>query len=159
MWRQRTAHDSPNIPSRDITQYTHTRDARYAYMTCHKIRSHNRHDAGASLRRQSILNPKDAPTTYPHTYVWIHTYVHTCYVLTKPPIPSSRCKDFVFLRPVEILLRERGHPRVPPCNVLKFYFFIFLKQSLYIKRPVENLLHERGHPRGDPFKPLIPMSS
>jgi hypothetical protein len=27
-------------------------------------------------------------------------YVHTCYVLTKPPIPSSRCKCFVFLRPV-----------------------------------------------------------
>ena len=33
---------------------------------------------------------------------------------------------FVFLRPVEILLHERGHTKVPPCNVLKkclFYFF------------------------------------
>ena len=37
-------------------------------------------------------------------YVCIHAYVcmyiHTCCVLTKPPIPSSRCKCFVFLRPV-----------------------------------------------------------
>jgi hypothetical protein len=36
-------------------------------------------------------------------YACIHVgnmHVHTCYVLTNPPIPSSRCKCFVFLRPV-----------------------------------------------------------
>ena len=32
--------------------------------------------------------------------VCVCVYVHTCYVLTKPPIPSSRCKCFVVLRPV-----------------------------------------------------------
>jgi hypothetical protein len=32
--------------------------------------------------------------------VCLYTYVHTCYVLTNPPIPSSRCKYFVVLRPV-----------------------------------------------------------
>jgi hypothetical protein len=37
--------------------------------------------------------------TYIHTYVCM--YVHTCYVLTNP---SSRCKYFVVLRPVEILM-------------------------------------------------------
>ncbi len=31
-------------------------------------------------------------------YVYI-IRIHTCYVLTKPPIPSSRCKCFVVLRP------------------------------------------------------------
>ena len=29
-----------------------------------------------------------------------YMYVHTCYVLTNPPIPSSRCKCFVVIRPV-----------------------------------------------------------
>ena len=51
-------------------------------------------------------------------YACIHTHVYTCYVLSNPPIPSSRCKYFVVLRPVEILLHERGRPSHPPCNVL-----------------------------------------
>jgi len=38
--------------------------------------------------------------------MYIHTYIRMCYVLTNPPIPSSRCKDFVVLRPAENLLRE-----------------------------------------------------
>jgi hypothetical protein len=32
--------------------------------------------------------------------VGMYLYIDTCYVLTNPPIPSSRCKCFVFLRPV-----------------------------------------------------------
>jgi hypothetical protein len=54
--------------------------------------------------------------------IYAGMYVHTCYVLTNPPIPyipSSRCKHFINLRPVEILLHERGRPRVPPCKPLK----------------------------------------
>jgi hypothetical protein len=57
----------------------------------------------------------------------VYTYVHTCYVLTNPPIPSSRCKCFVFLRPVYILLHKRTNTRPPPCNVLKNVLFIFFK--------------------------------
>ena len=60
-------------------------------------------------------------------------YVHISYVLTNPPIPTSRCKYFVVLRPVKILLHERGCKRPPPCNVIKNVFFIFLKAiTLYI---------------------------
>ena len=33
-------------------------------------------------------------------YVYTYVHVHTCYVLTHPPIPSSRCNHFVVLRPV-----------------------------------------------------------
>jgi hypothetical protein len=58
-----------------------------------------------------LINPRYTHThtrTHKHTHtlqhmylcMYIHTYVHTCYVLTNPPIPSSRCKCFVFLRPV-----------------------------------------------------------
>ncbi len=42
---------------------------------------------------------------------------------------------FIFLRPAEILLRERGRPRVPPCNVLKmsvFYFFKVITLYFYV---------------------------
>ena len=84
--------------------------------------------------------------TYIHTYIYtkmsemglaqdmqqeVYIYVHTCYVLIYPPIPyiaSTRCKYFVVLRPVEILLHERGRPSPPPCNVLKIcLFFVFFK--------------------------------
>ena len=71
--------------------------------------------------------------TYVCMYVCMHAcmhvcmYVHTYYVLTNPPIPSSHCKCFVVLRLVKILLRERGRPRVPPCNVLKMSFLFFFK--------------------------------
>jgi hypothetical protein len=34
------------------------------------------------------------------THAYVHMYVCTCYVLTNPPIPFSRCKCFMFLRPV-----------------------------------------------------------
>ena len=37
---------------------------------------------------------------YVYTYVCVYTYVRTCYVRTNPTFPSSRCKCFVFLRPV-----------------------------------------------------------
>ena len=44
-------------------------------------------------------------TSYLHVYIHtcIRMYVcnlHTCYVLTNPPSPSSRCKYFVVFRPV-----------------------------------------------------------
>jgi hypothetical protein len=55
-------------------------------------------------------------------------YIRTCYVLTKPPIPSSRCKHYVILRPVEILLHERGYPRVPLVNPLNNVFIKFMMQ-------------------------------
>ena len=51
------------------------------------------------------------------------SYVRTCYVPTNPFIPSSRCKHFVILRPVEILLHKRTNPRVPPCEPLQKYVF------------------------------------
>ena len=47
-------------------------------------------------------------------------HVHTCYVII---IPSSRCKHFVILRPVEILLHKRTNPRVHSCNDLDNVFF------------------------------------
>ena len=53
--------------------------------------------------------------THTHTHAHMYMYVHTCYVLV---IPSSRCKHFVNLRPVEILLHKRANTRVPPCNDL-----------------------------------------
>jgi hypothetical protein len=63
-------------------------------------------------------SPSCSPTIHPYTYIcifvctyirmYVHKniqkyvcmYIHTCYVLTNPPIPSSRCKYFVVLRPV-----------------------------------------------------------
>jgi hypothetical protein len=66
---------------------------------------------------------------YMYTYIFIHMYVYvcmyvcicmcicmyvyTCYVLTKPPIPSSRCKHFVFLRPNKILITESIYICIP----------------------------------------------
>ena len=67
---------------------------------------------------------------YVYICTYTYVYVHTCCVLTKPPIPSWRCKDFVVLRPVENFLREGGHPRVPPCQGGPFqtpYSHVFLK--------------------------------
>ncbi len=54
-----------------------------------------------------------------HVCSCMYVHVHTCCVLTNPPIPSWRCKDFAILRPAEILLRDRGHPRGDPCQPLK----------------------------------------
>ena len=55
-------------------------------------------------------------------YVCMYRYIrtYTYYVLIRQRIPcitSARCKRLVNLRPAENLLLERGHPRVPPCNV------------------------------------------
>jgi hypothetical protein len=36
---------------------------------------------------------------YIYVCMYVCLYVHTCYILIIPPIPSSRCKHFVFLRP------------------------------------------------------------
>ena len=52
----------------------------------------------------------------------VRMYVYTCYVLTSPPIPSSRCKHFVGLRPNIFLLHKRADPRVPHCNDLENLF-------------------------------------
>ena len=89
---------------------------------------------------------------YHDTYV----HVHTCYVLT---IPSSCCKDFVFLRPVKILLPERGDPRIHmyahTCYVL---IIPFSRCVCFVNlRPAENLLHERRHPRV-PLRNVLKMS-
>ena len=51
-------------------------------------------------------------------------YVHTCCVLTNTPIPSSRCKHFVILRPVKILLHARGHKGPPLQRPLRMFFFL-----------------------------------
>ena len=50
---------------------------------------------------------------YIRMYVGMHacmydTYVYTRYVLTNAPIPSSRCKHFVNLRPNKSLLHKRA---------------------------------------------------
>ena len=49
--------------------------------------------------------------TYVCRYACLHvciTYVYTRYVLTNAPIPSSRCKHFVNLRPNKSLLHKRA---------------------------------------------------
>jgi hypothetical protein len=52
--------------------------------------------------------------------------VHTCYILTSPPIPSSPCNHIVILRPNFVLHRQRANPSPPPCYDLKIdLFFIF----------------------------------
>jgi hypothetical protein len=108
--------------------------------------------------------------TYIHTYIYtkmsemglaqdmqqeVYIYVHTCYVLIYPPIPyiaSTRCKYFVVLRPVEILLHERGRPSPPPCNVLKICLFLFfLKQSLYIFTSCLNFASRERTPKGHTY--------
>ena len=58
------------------------------------------------------------------------THIHTHYVLTDPPIPSSpsheltksQSKDFIILRPNFLLLHKRANPRPPPCNDLIIFF-------------------------------------
>ena len=46
--------------------------------------------------------------------------------LTNPPIPSSPCNHMGNLKKMFLLHRERGHPKVPPCNHFKnLFFFIF----------------------------------
>jgi hypothetical protein len=56
---------------------------------------------------------------YVRMYGHVRMYVHTCCVIINPPIPSSRFKHFVFLRPIFFLLHKRANPRVIPCNDLK----------------------------------------
>ena len=71
-------------------------------------------------------------------------YVHTSGVLTNPPIPFSRCKHLVILRPVEILLHKRAHPSPPPLvttlkkkfkkkyEVITSYFFKLFFYNTYV---------------------------
>jgi hypothetical protein len=57
----------------------------------------------------------------------MYTRMYVCmYVCMYINVPSSRCDCFVNLRPAENLLHERGHVRVPSCNVLEMFFFYFL---------------------------------
>ena len=73
---------------------------------------------------------------YKYTRVCVHIYmcrcmylciyIHTRYVLIRPPIPyitSSRCKRLHKFRPTKFLLHKRTHPRAPPCNDLNNLFF------------------------------------
>ncbi len=76
-------------------------------------------------------------------------YVHTSFVLIKPPIPyttSSPCERLRVLRPVEILLtygeEEDTHLTSSPCKRLR------------ILNPAKNLLHERARPRRPPCNVL-----
>jgi hypothetical protein len=55
--------------------------------------------------------------------ICVYVYVYTCYVLTNPPIPSSRSKRIVILRPNFVLHRERTNQGPPPCNDLDFFFY------------------------------------
>jgi hypothetical protein len=51
---------------------------------------------------------------YMYMYMYMCMYLHTCYVLTNPPIPSSRCKHYMFWRPNKFLLHKRANPRGSP---------------------------------------------
>jgi hypothetical protein len=69
--------------------------------------SHARPRTGVCMRRSlnwsALLRLSRSRIRYSSpviVYMYVCVYVYTCYVLTKPPIPSSRCKCFVFLRPV-----------------------------------------------------------
>ena len=59
--------------------------------------------------------------------MYIRMHLHTGYVQTNPPIPSSRCKHFVFLRPnlfyfMFFYITRELTQGSPPCNDLNFYF-------------------------------------
>jgi hypothetical protein len=71
--------------------------------------------------------------------MYIRMHLHTGYVQTNPPIPSSRCKHFVFLCPNFLYFtREltKGSPLVttlncfPPSN----HIVIFFKKTILNKR-------------------------
>ena len=69
--------------------------------------------------------------------MYVCMYVHTYYVLIRPPIPyitSSRCKRLHKSRPVETLLHERGYPRPPPCKPLKYCDFKIYDVNYFIKK-------------------------
>ena len=73
-------------------------------------------------RAKTSANAKSRKSCHPPG---IHTcmYIHTCCVLIKPPIPSSRSKHLVFLPPNIFLLHKRANTRVHPCNDLENLFF------------------------------------
>jgi hypothetical protein len=64
---------------------------------------------------------------YMHIYVcmYVYTYIHTCYVLNNPPIPSSRCKCFVFCVLFKFCFIKGLTQGPPVVTSLKcpFYFF------------------------------------
>ncbi len=86
-----------------------------------------------------------SPNVYMYVcYVCIIRTVHTCCVLTNPPIPSSRCKHFVVLRPNIFSFHKSANPRPPPCNDLQkliffnlwsnhFVNFTCIKYSIFVK--------------------------
>ena len=56
-----------------------------------------------------------------------------------PPIPSSCCKHFVFLRPNIFFTSQESYPRVPPCNDLtNLIFKIYEVITSYILRGRES---------------------
>ena len=83
-------------------------------------------DVTAALTRENSSSPYLRVYVFTDVmyvlYMYVCIYVYMCYVLIRPPIPyitSSRCKRLHKFCPVEILLHERGYPRVPPCKPLK----------------------------------------
>ena len=72
---------------------------------------------------------------YLHTYVCTY-YVHTCYVLTNPPIQSSPCNHIVILRPIfYYIAREptQGSPIVTTFKVIFFLFFHLFTWDFFTK--------------------------
>ncbi len=63
-----------------------------------------------------------------YTYVCMYVYascvciIHTCYVLIDPPIPSSRCKHFVFLRPIFFYFTRELTQGPPLVTTFRFFF-------------------------------------
>jgi hypothetical protein len=68
--------------------------------------------------------------------MYVYTNVHTCYVLTKPPIPSSRCKHYVFLRPVEILIPMYVCMYVCMGGWVGGWVCVYIYSAVYIQRCV-----------------------
>jgi hypothetical protein len=66
---------------------------------------------------------------YRYIHIFMHTYINT-YMHTLCTFPPHAVNASWVCVLFKILLRERGHPRVPPCNVLNMSFLFFLKQSL-----------------------------
>ena len=78
----------------------------------------------------------------------VFLYVHTCYVLTKPPISSCRCKDFVILHPKKILLQKRTGPYI--CMYVYTYIKMHTCMHAYIHTHTYTYLEtcaSGGYPR------------
>jgi hypothetical protein len=61
--------------------------------------------------------------------MYIHTYIHTCYVLIRPPIPyitSSRCRRLHKFCPVEICFTRKG-AQGPPIRL-----YVYIDMYIYI---------------------------